>query len=57
MAEKETKLPVKKESTPTSYGGLLDWHPFERLRRQIDRLFEEFPSRRLLSRNPGRAAR
>ena len=57
MAEKETKLPVKKELTPTSYGGLLDWHPFERLRRQIDRLFEEFPSRRLLSRNPGRAAR
>ena len=46
MAEKETKLPVKKEPTPTSSAALLDWHPFERLRRQIDRLFEDFPSRR-----------
>jgi HSP20 family protein len=49
MAEKETKLPVKKESaTPLSYPGFLDWHPFETLRRQIDRLFEEFPSRKSL---------
>jgi HSP20 family protein len=48
MTEKETQLPVKRESSPppSSYAGLLDWHPFERLRRQIDRLFEEFPSRR-----------
>ena len=46
MADKETKLPVKKESTLPSYAGLRDWHPFERLRRQIDRLFDEFPSRR-----------
>jgi len=45
MAEKETKLPVKKEATPPAYAGLLDWHPFDRLRRQIDRLFEEFPAR------------
>jgi len=50
MAEKETKLPVKKESTTLpSYAGLLDWHPFDRLRRQIDRLFEEFPSRRSIA--------
>lgn len=49
MAEKETELPVKKESaTLPSHAGLLDWHPFETLRRQIDRLFEEFPSRRSL---------
>ena len=46
MAEKETKLPVKKESTAPSSASLLDWHPLEGLRRQIDRLFEEFPSRR-----------
>lgn len=45
MAEKETKLPVKKEAaTPPSYPSLLDWHPFENLRRQINRLFEEFPT-------------
>ncbi|RNJ48127.1 Hsp20/alpha crystallin family protein [Methylocystis hirsuta] len=37
MAEKETKLPVKKETG-------LEWHPFETLRRQINRLFEEFPA-------------
>lgn len=48
MAEKETKLPVKKELTLPSYAGLLDWHPLEGLRRQIDRLFDEFPSRRRL---------
>ncbi len=42
MAEKETKLPVKKEGAAS--GGLVDWHPFDRLRRQIDRLFEELPS-------------
>lgn len=46
MAEKETKLPVKKEnSAPPSYAGL-EWHPFETLRRQINRLFEEFPTPR-----------
>jgi HSP20 family protein len=49
MAEKEGKLPIKKESTTLpSYTGLLDWHPFEKLRHQVDRLFEEFPTRRSL---------
>ncbi|MEK4032322.1 Hsp20/alpha crystallin family protein [Methylocystis sp. IM3] len=44
MAEAQTKLPVKKgASAPPSYTGL-DWHPFEALRRQINRLFEEFPT-------------
>jgi HSP20 family protein len=47
MAEKETKLPIKKETTiPVSPAGFLDWHPFEHLRRQVDRLFDEFPSRK-----------
>jgi HSP20 family protein len=46
MAQAESKIPVKeaKETTP-SYG-LLDWHPFETLRRQIDRLFEDAPFQR-----------
>lgn len=48
MAEKEGKLQVKKESALPPYAGLLEWHPFEYLRRQIDRLFEEFPPRRSL---------
>lgn len=49
MAEKETRLPVKKElATSLSYPGFFDWHPFETLRRQINRLFEEFPSRKSL---------
>jgi len=47
MADRETKFPVKKESaTNPSHTGLFDWHPLASLRRQIDRLFEEFPSRR-----------
>jgi HSP20 family protein len=43
MAEAESKVPVRqsKETTPTP--GLFDWHPFETLRRQIDRLFEDAP--------------
>jgi hypothetical protein len=47
MAEKETKLPVKKEpAAPSPYSGFFDWHPFDALRRQIDRVFEEFPLRK-----------
>jgi HSP20 family protein len=45
MAEPEKKLPVKKEATSS---GLLEWHPFETLRRQIDKLFEDFPFGRRL---------
>jgi HSP20 family protein len=43
MAETATKLPVKtseKPSEPTS--GLQTWHPFESLRREVDRIFEDF---------------
>jgi HSP20 family protein len=44
MSNTETKLPVSKESAPLA--SFFDWSPFELLRRQVDRLFEEFPSRR-----------
>jgi len=56
MAEAATKLPVKtaeKEAAPAAKSR--DWRPFESLRREVDRLFEEFdggfwrvPSRRSL---------
>jgi HSP20 family protein len=40
MAEAETKLPVKtEEERPLA---LRERHPFERLRREMDRLFDEF---------------
>ena len=48
MVETEKKLPVKKGPTAIS-SGLLDWHPFEALRRQIDKLFDEIPVRKSLS--------
>jgi len=47
MAEKEINVPVKKgRATPPSYADVLGWHPLDYLRRQIDRLFDELPSRR-----------
>lgn len=46
MAE-ESKLPASRESTQAP--GIFDWHPFESFRRQFDRLFDEFPSRRSLA--------
>lgn len=39
MAETATKLPVKKSPTPTEAA---DWSPFESLRREVDRLFDDF---------------
>jgi HSP20 family protein len=39
MAEAATKLPVKKFSAPAKAE---DWAPFESLRREIDRLFDDF---------------
>jgi HSP20 family protein len=39
MAEAQTKLPVKKEQGSTEPGL---WRPFESLRREVDRLFEDF---------------
>lgn len=53
MAEAETKVPVKTEKTGPATGA--PWHPIENLRREVDRLFEDFgagfwskPSRRSL---------
>jgi len=40
MAETITKLPVKKEAGTAA--GPRPWAPFESLRREIDRLFEDF---------------
>jgi len=45
VAETEKKLPVKKELTAIS-SGFLEWCPFETPRRQIDKLFEDFSSRK-----------
>lgn len=40
MADKATKLPIKKEKTPmTREEG---WQPFDSLRREIDRVFDDF---------------
>ena len=40
MAEPATKLPVKtEEERPLA---LREWHPLERMRREMDRLFDEF---------------
>lgn len=46
MAE-QSKLPASRESAQASSG--FDWHPLESFRRQFDRLFDEFPSRRSLA--------
>lgn len=45
MSESTTKLPVKKEKAQESAEHswpLQSWHPMESLRREIDRLFDEF---------------
>ncbi len=39
MAETTSKLPVKSEKSPSP---LQTWQPFESLRREVDRLFEDF---------------
>ncbi|MGB3390134.1 MAG: Hsp20/alpha crystallin family protein [Pseudaminobacter sp.] len=39
MAEAATKLPVKKSQSSTEAA---DWSPFESLRREVDRLFDDF---------------
>jgi len=56
MNDEATKLPVKKEAESVRQPAALQaWHPVESLRREIDRLFEDFdrgfgllPSRRSL---------
>jgi len=43
MAEAATKLPVKNEQSQTSPSTRIqEWHPFESLRNQVDRLFRDF---------------
>lgn len=43
MAEAATKMPVKtEEKAPERASALEAWRPFESLRREIDRLFEDF---------------
>jgi len=42
MAETVTKLPVKQEKVEPSSTALQAWQPFESLRDEIDRLFDDF---------------
>ena len=42
MAEAATKLPVKTEDKKTEATAMQAWQPFESLRREVDRLFENF---------------
>ena len=49
MAEKDVKLPEKTVPGPMTGGGLFEWSPFETLRKQVDRLFEDFPGRKSLA--------
>ncbi|MDE2375810.1 Hsp20/alpha crystallin family protein [Bradyrhizobium sp.] len=37
----ETKLPVTKQASPPAFAPEA-WHPFESLRKEVDRLFEDF---------------
>jgi HSP20 family protein len=53
MAEAPTKLPIKTEASQT-VGRMAPWRPFESLRSEVDRLFEDFDS--LLWRSPFRRA-
>ena len=43
MPQAETKVPVTIETKPTAAPMAMQvWRPFENLRREIDRMFEEF---------------
>jgi HSP20 family protein len=42
MAETATKLPIKTETKETKSFAPQTWRPFETLRREIDRLFDDF---------------
>ncbi len=43
MANEATRLPVKiEEKSPVGGAALQAWRPFETLRREVDRLFEDF---------------
>ena len=57
MARAETKVPVTTESKPESplaATQMQTWRPFENLRREIDRLFEDFTLIRSGCRSEGR---
>jgi len=49
MAETATKLPVKSEAKESER---TDWRPFDSLRREVDRLFEDFHWRPPFRRRP-----
>jgi HSP20 family protein len=51
MAEAATKLPIKTEMEQTERRPV-EWRPFDSLRREIDRLFEDFSWRQPFSRRP-----
>jgi HSP20 family protein len=43
MAESGTTLPIKSETRRGEHGAMAPfWHPFESLRREVDRIFEDF---------------
>jgi HSP20 family protein len=43
MADTEKNLPVQSETKTSEKGALAQtWRPFESLRREVDRLFDEF---------------
>jgi HSP20 family protein len=42
MAKAETKVPVTTETKPEAASGMQMLRPFENLRREVDRLFEDF---------------
>ena len=42
MAETVTKLPVKQEKSSQASSAMQAWRPFESLRQEVDRLFEDF---------------
>ncbi len=51
MAEAATKLPIKtEEKTPERPSASRDWRPFESLRNEVERLFDEFDWRAPLRR-------
>ena len=48
MAETEKKHALRKEPTEIS-SGFHEWHPFDTLRHQINKLFDELPFRKVFS--------
>lgn len=42
MAEAATKLPIKNQPAAQPPAKVAEWHPFEALRNQVDRLFRDF---------------